>query len=185
MRYHNRQRRSSDIIACEKVSAGINFFHVKGFTLIELMIVISIIGILASIAVPNYQDRIIQAQITEALEISKTLKSAINDFYVQNHKFPKNNQEANLPLPEHLIGNFTTQVTLVDGALHVRLGNKINAHVDDQVITIRPAYVEANPSSPICWLCGNSPPVKGMVGQGENQTTVPENYLPIACRSWR
>ena len=155
-----------------------------GFTLIELMIVISIIGILAGIAVPNYQDRIIRAQLTEALEIAKSLKPAIDAFYVQNHRFPKNNQEAGIPGPEHLIGNFTTKVGLEDGALHITLGNKINAHVTDQVITVRPAFVKASPNSPICWLCGNSPAVEGMQAQGENHTTVSENYLPLSCRSW-
>ena len=157
----------------------------SGFTLIELMIVIAIIGILASIAVPNYQDRVIRAQITEALEISKSLKPAVDSFYVQNRRFPKDNQEAGIPAPQHLIGNFTTRVSLEAGALHVTLGNKVNAHIADQVITIRPAFVAANPASPISWLCGNSPAVKGMQAQGENRTTVPENYLPLACRDWQ
>lgn len=156
----------------------------NGFTLIELMIVIAIISILATIAVPNYQDRIIRAQIMEALEIGNSLQPAINDFYKTKQRFPADNQEARVPLPDHLIGNFVTGVTLEKGALHIALGNKVNAHVAGRVLSVRPAYVSANKSSPISWLCGNARAVSGMQAQGENRTTVPENYLPLPCRSW-
>jgi len=164
--------------------ALIRWSPVDGFTLIELMIVISIIGILATIAIPNYQDRIIRSQITEALEISKSLQPAVAEFFSQKKRFPEDNQEARLPLPEHLIGNYVTQVTLSQGAFHIVLGNKVNAHAVGRTLTVRPAYVSANTSSPISWLCGNATAVPGMTAQGENRTTVPENFLPLTCRSW-
>ncbi|MCI5227336.1 MAG: pilus assembly protein PilA, partial [Candidatus Electrothrix sp. AX2] len=50
--------------------------------------------------------------------------------------------------------------------------------------TIRPAIVAAHPSSPLSWLCGYARPVEGMEAVGENQTSVPENYLPLSCRFW-
>ncbi|MCI5228078.1 MAG: prepilin-type N-terminal cleavage/methylation domain-containing protein, partial [Candidatus Electrothrix sp. AX2] len=63
----------------------------QGFTLIELIIVIAIISILSSIAMPNFQDRIIRAQIQEAIELTKTLKPAIMEFQTTQNRFPKNN----------------------------------------------------------------------------------------------
>ncbi|MCI5195660.1 MAG: pilin [Candidatus Electrothrix sp. AW5] len=156
----------------------------QGFTLIELMIVIAILSILSSIAMPNFQDRIIRAQIQEALELTKTLKPAIMEFQATQNRFPKNNEEAGIPKPEHLIGNFVTGITVADGAVHIKLGNKINAHAEGKMLTIRPAIVAAHPSSPLSWLCGYARPVEGMEAVGENQTSVPENYLPLSCRSW-
>src|SRR6267154_3710456 len=60
----------------------------KGFTLIELMIVVAIIGILAAIAIPAYQDYTIRAQVTEGLNLADAVKVAVADFYTQNGAFP-------------------------------------------------------------------------------------------------
>jgi type IV pilus assembly protein PilA len=156
----------------------------SGFTLLELMTVMTIIAIMASIAMPNYQDRIIRSQVQEALELCKTIKPAITEYYTARNKFPLDNAETNVPRPEYLIGNYVTGISLQEGAIHIKLGNKINAHVDGKVLTLRPAIVSANPSSPIAWLCGYSQPVEGMKAVGENRTNIPENYLPLECRAW-
>lgn len=156
-----------------------------GFTLIELMIVIAIIGILGSMAIPTYQDFIIRAQINEAMTLSEGVKKSITNYYVTQQKFPSDNQTAGVPKSDHLIGNFVTRVQVENGAIHVTLGNRINAHVKGKVLSLRPATVTANPSSPISWLCGYAEPVNGMTAMGENHTTVPSLYLSPACRAWK
>jgi type IV pilus assembly protein PilA len=157
----------------------------QGFTLIELMIVVAIIGILGSMAIPTYQDFIIRAQITEAMNLADGVKKAITHFYVANQTFPMDNQAAGVPHPEHLIGNFVTGVKVENGAIHVTLGNRINAHVEGNVLSLRPAFVTENPSSPMSWLCGFAEPVDGMTAVGDNYTSVPSLYLSPACRAWK
>jgi len=157
----------------------------QGFTLIELMIVVAIIGILGSMAIPTYQDYIIRAQIHEAMNLSDGVKKSITDYYVANQRFPTNNKMAGVPKPVHLIGNFVTGIQVKEGAIHITLGNRINAHVEGKVLSLRPATVAANPGSPISWVCGYAEPVNGMTAIGENNTTVPSLYLSLGCRAWK
>ena len=156
-----------------------------GFTLIELMIVIAILSILSSMAIPTYQDFIIRAQIQEAINLSDSVKKTIAEYYVTYQKFPSNNQAAGVPKPEHLIGNFVTSIQIKEGAIQITLGNRINAHVNGKVLSLRPAIVTANPNSPISWLCGYAQAVNGMTAIGENNTTVPSLYLSPTCRTWQ
>jgi type IV pilus assembly protein PilA len=156
----------------------------SGFTLIELMIVVSVITIMATIAVPNYQDRIVRAQLEEAMAISQGIKSAIKEFYNVHNRFPGDNKEAGVPSSEHLIGNFVKEIHVENGAIHVELGNRINAHAQGKFLTVRPVVVTENPTSPLSWVCGYAQPVDGMHAEGENKSNVPEKYLPFICRHW-
>ncbi|HFB7714380.1 TPA: pilin, partial [Neisseria gonorrhoeae] len=66
----------------------------KGFTLIELMIVIAIVGILAAVALPAYQDYTARAQVSEAILLAEGQKSAVTEYYPNNGKWPKDNDSA-------------------------------------------------------------------------------------------
>ncbi|MEN7343697.1 MAG: pilin [Pseudomonadota bacterium] len=155
----------------------------RGFTLIELMIVVAIIGILAAIAIPAYQDYTIRAQVVESFSISSELKLSIRDYYKNRGVFPKDNDTAGVPAPEHLIGNYVTRVDVVDGAMHVEFGNYVNSTLKGKVLTIRPQIVSANPTSPIAWACGYHVPPDGMEAVGEDRTTIENRFLPATCRS--
>lgn len=156
----------------------------NAFTLIELMIVVAIIGILGSMALPTYQSQVIKAQISEAVEIANSLKKTINSYYQKSHTFPIDNVQAGLPKSTYLIGNYVTEVEIVNGSIHVHLGNRINAHVKGKVLTFRPAVVENSPNSPMAWLCGDAQAVPGMKAVGANKTNVPAVYLEMECRKW-
>ena len=154
-----------------------------GFTLIELMVVVSIIGILASIAMPQYQVYLHRSEVTEALSMAANIREDVTAYYVETLDFPRNNRQAGVPEPEKLIGNRIIGVEVEDGAIHVTLGNKIAKPLQGKVLTFRPAIVDGSPKSPITWLCGYDEPVKGMSAVGRNVTSLPDEYLPAACRN--
>ncbi|MBT4837797.1 MAG: pilin [Methylococcales bacterium] len=155
----------------------------KGFTLIELMVVITIIGILASVAIPNYQQYALRAQVTESLTLADTIKIALISYYKVKGEFPKNNKEAGLPPSDKLIGNYVSSMDVSDGAINITLGNKVFAPLKNKIISIRPLTVIDSPLSPISWSCGNAKPPQGMQAIGENKTNLKEVYLVTVCRS--
>ncbi len=155
----------------------------SGFTLIELMIVVAIIGILASVALPAYQQYTVRAQVVEAFTLSDELKPMIKEYYKDRGIFPSSNKSAGVPQSHQLLGNYVSAINVSDGAMHITLGNKVNAHIKDSIITIRPIFVTGSPMSPISWICGHGEIPKGMEAAGENKTNLDDTYLPSACRS--
>jgi len=154
----------------------------KGFTLIELMIVVSIIGILAAVAIPSYQSYTTQAQLAEAMIIVGELKGSVADYYKQTGSFPDNNEAAGIPEPQHLLGNYVKSIELLEGAFHIKLGNKVNKMLDGKTLTIRPIVVTGSPSSPFSWSCGNASIPDGMEPVGDNNTDIEKSMLTAPCR---
>ena len=154
---------------------------VIAFTLIELMIVVSLIGILAAIAIPSYQIYTLKAHVADPLLYANNLRKPITDYYAHSLEFPKNNHQARLPEPDKLISNKIKKVEVIDGAIHILLGNKIPKPLQGKYLTFRPAVVDGSPTSPISWLCGYAEPVDGMKAVGTNKTNVDQKYLPGEC----
>lgn len=154
----------------------------SGFTLIELMIVVAIMGVLSVIAVPTFQDRVIRAQVTEGLNLAEFVKGSTQAYYKKHHSFPSNNLAAGLPASGKIAGNFVTDIQVRDGAVVITYGNRVNRYIENKKLTLRPAIVEGEPVVPIAWVCGNASVPGKMRVRGRNETNIPSSQLPIDCR---
>ena len=154
----------------------------KGFTLIELLIVIAIMGILATMALPSYQDRVIRTQVAEAMTMAEVAQKEVADYYKAKKRLPKNNAQAGLPNPEKFKGNFVTRLEVIDGAVTVTMGNRINKNAAGKSLTIRPAFVKGAPMVPLAWVCGYASTPGGMTLTGKNGSDLLPRHVPVNCR---
>ncbi len=155
---------------------------IRGFTLLEIMVVLAILSILVVMALPSNEGRYNRIRIEESLKLVDRFKSDVEAYYLVHQEFPATNDSANIPLPHQIIGNFLSETQLSDGALHLRLGNKISQQLQGQIISLRPVFVPGSEKAPISWICGHDTVPAGMVVAGENRTSVDIKYLPLSCR---
>jgi len=145
----------------------------QGFTLIELMIVVAIIGILAAIAIPAYQDYTIRAQVSEGLSLADGAKTAVAEFYTNRGVFPTTNASAGLAPKAQITGKYVSSVGVGtnDGSgngILVTFSNSGSHTANAALNTKTLALMPTSSGGSITWSCISS--------------TIPQKYLPSSCK---
>ncbi|MEO8674389.1 MAG: pilin [Casimicrobiaceae bacterium] len=157
----------------------------RGFTMLELMAVVAVIGILALIAVPTYMDKIVREQVKAALPLADIAKPPIAASWALVQAFPADNAAAGLPAADKIVGNFVSSVAVQDGAIQITFGNRASSTINGKMLSVRPAVVEDAPIVPVAWVCGYAETPDKMKAFGQNQTNIPGELLPFECRAFK
>lgn len=154
----------------------------RGFTMLEMMVVIAVIAILGLIALPSYQSRIVRQQIEAAWPLADIAKKPIAASWGATHTFLPDNAAAGLPAPDKMVNNYVSAVAVQDGAINITFGNRASSVIAGKILSIRPAVVADAPIVPVTWVCGKADPPQKMTVNGVDRTSVPAAVLPLECR---
>ena len=157
----------------------------KGFTLIELMIVVAIVGILAAVAIPAYQDYTIRAQVSEGISLASAAKAAVVESYGSNGAWPSDNTAAGVGTSTDIKGKYVTSVAVANNVVTVTFGQAANTAVSAKTLLFT-AGLSAN--GDVSWQCGSKSMPTGITagttafaGTGGGGD-LPQKYRPAECR---
>ncbi|HEZ0598349.1 TPA: pilin [Neisseria meningitidis] len=160
----------------------------KGFTLIELMIVIAIVGILAAVALPAYQDYTARAQVSEAILLAEGQKSAVTEYYLNHGEWPANNSSAGVATSANIKGKYVQSVTVANGVITAQMASSnVNKEIKDKKLSL---WAKRQDGS-VKWFCGqpvqranangaNNDEVTAATGKGTDK--IDTKHLPSTCR---
>ncbi|HGG9794141.1 TPA: pilin [Neisseria meningitidis] len=159
----------------------------KGFTLIELMIVIAIVGILAAVALPAYQDYTARAQVSEAILLAEGQKSAVTEYYLNHGIWPKNNTSAGVASSSKIKGKYVEKVEVANGVVTAEMKSSgVNKEIQGKKLSL---WAKRQDGS-VKWFCGQpvtrdnakataDDAVKADTANGKQIDT---KHLPSTCR---
>lgn len=137
----------------------------KGFVFFDLMLTVSIIGILAAVAIPAYSDYFTKSQVAESSLLVVTVKKAVGDYYAYHGRFPANNQAAGVA--EQIRGHYVSRVEVINGAIEVSFGDRSEANIVGQTLRLQPVVKEKSWVGIVNWTCSG---------------TLDNKYLPKFCK---
>jgi type IV pilus assembly protein PilA len=162
----------------------------KGFTLIELMIVVAIIGILAAIAIPAYQDYTIRTQVSEGLTLAADVKAGVSEYVAQTGEWPADLVEAGLgsgAVAANKSGRYVDSIDVSNGTITITYGKDANATIDGGLLSLRPAR---NANNDVVWVCGKANIPDGAdyadaagTDSDAGSTDLSDKYMPASCRA--
>ncbi|WP_025460426.1 pilin [Neisseria meningitidis] len=160
----------------------------KGFTLIELMIVIAIVGILAAVALPAYQDYTARAQVSEAILLAEGQKSAVTEYYLNHGEWPGNNSSAGVATSANIKGKYVEKVEVKNGVVTAEMKSTgVNNEIKGRKLSL---WAKRQDGS-VKWFCGqpvqranangaNNDEVTAATGKGTDK--IDTKHLPSTCR---
>ncbi|HEZ7134273.1 TPA: pilin [Neisseria meningitidis] len=159
----------------------------KGFTLIELMIVIAIVGILAAVALPAYQDYTARAQVSEAILLAEGQKSAVTEYYLNHGKWPGGNSDAGVAsTATDIKGKYVQSVTVANGVITAQMAS---SNVNNEIKGKKLSLWAKRQDGSVKWFCGQ--PVKrdatatatdDDVTADSGNEKIDTKHLPSTCR---
>ncbi|HEZ6024982.1 TPA: pilin [Neisseria meningitidis] len=158
----------------------------KGFTLIELMIVIAIVGILAAVALPAYQDYTARAQVSEAILLAEGQKSAVTEYYLNHGKWPGDNSDAGVASASDIKGKYVQSVEVKNGVVTATmLSTGVNKEIQGKKLSL---WAKRQDGS-VKWFCGQ-PVTRDATNadddvaddSGNGNGKIDTKHLPSTCR---
>ncbi|HFA0815990.1 TPA: pilin [Neisseria gonorrhoeae] len=158
----------------------------KGFTLIELMIVIAIVGILAAVALPAYQDYTARAQVSEAILLAEGQKSAVTEYYLNHGKWPADNGAAGVASASKIIGKYVKEVKVENGVVTATMNSSgVNKEIQGKKLSL---WAKRQDGS-VKWFCGrpvqrnaNDADNDDVTADDKNNNGIDTKHLPSTCR---
>ncbi|HGO8600216.1 TPA: pilin [Neisseria meningitidis] len=155
----------------------------KGFTLIELMIVIAIVGILAAVALPAYQDYTARAQVSEAILLAEGQKSAVTEYYLNHGEWPGNNSSAGVASSSTIKGKYVQSVTVANGVITAQMASSgVNKEIKGKKLSL---WAKRQDGS-VKWFCGQpvtrAAKAKDDTVAADTAKKIDTKHLPSTCR---
>ncbi|HGG8617720.1 TPA: pilin [Neisseria meningitidis] len=157
----------------------------KGFTLIELMIVIAIVGILAAVALPAYQDYTARAQVSEAILLAEGQKSAVTEYYLNHGEWPKNNTSAGVATSADIKGKYVKSVEVKNGVVTATM---LSTGVNNEIKGKKLSLWAKRQNGSVKWFCGQPAQRAGtdsdteVTADGNGNGKIDTKHLPSTCR---